>query len=149
LSIQDRLRAVRGQESRATFAARFGVHYRSVANYESDRDPPVSYVQAIADRLGVRLEWLITGRGPVRQGEDDVSLLPEKIAYAVSTAIEQYYGASTTSLDARASLLRAVAKYLLSIGVSDKTIPDRRSLVRMVEMTAGLLEVARTKERRR
>jgi hypothetical protein len=47
-------------------AAGADVSYSAVRNYHYDsREPPVSYLLRVADLVGVRFEWLATGRGPM------------------------------------------------------------------------------------
>jgi hypothetical protein len=90
------------------------------------------------------LEWLITGIGPMREGEEEPTFFQEKLAYCISVAIDQHYGSNfkETSLDSRAKVLRAVFKYLTGIGVTEESIPDRESLIGMVKLTGGLLGVS-------
>ena len=54
MSIAARLQQVRGAATRKEVAAHLGVHANSVANYEHGRDPPASYLTAIAERYGIR-----------------------------------------------------------------------------------------------
>ena len=148
MSIAARLQQVRGAATRKEVAAHLGVHANSVANYEHGRDPPASYLTAIAERYGIRPEWLLMGRGPMREGEQDPSLVAEQLAYAVSAAIEDYYGRSlaAVNLELRARVLRAVMDYLKQHRVTEKTIPDRTSLLSMVKLTGGMLGVRRNKD---
>jgi hypothetical protein len=144
VSIASRLRQVRGSTSRNEFGAKLSVHLNTVGNYEGDREAPVSYITAVAKAYGIRLEWLIYGTGSMREGEEEPTFFQEKIAYWVSLAIERRYGANLneTSLDTRAKILRAVSKYLITMGVTEQSIPDQASLVGMVTLTAGLLGAA-------
>jgi len=144
MTIAARLQQIRGEESRKAFGARMGVHPNTVGNYERDRDPPASYVAAVAARCGVRLEWLITGHGSVREDDEEPTLFHEQLAYAICAAIHACYGAGpgTPSRRDRARVLRAVTRYLLQIGVTEAAIPERADLVGMVKLTGGLLELA-------
>ena len=143
MSIASRLRQVRGTTPRKDFGARLSVHPNTVGNYESGREPPASYVAAVARSNNVRLEWLITGIGPMREGDEEPTFFQERLAYCISIAIGQYYGDNfnETPLDARAKILRAVFKYLTGMGVTGESIPDKDSLVGMVKLTGGLLGI--------
>jgi transcriptional regulator with XRE-family HTH domain len=44
----------------------FDVSESAVRNYDYDREPPASFLARVADVFGVRLEWLIAGRGEMR-----------------------------------------------------------------------------------
>ncbi|WP_097176415.1 helix-turn-helix domain-containing protein [Stappia indica] len=61
-----RLRDIRkalGDQDRADFAARLGLNKSTLANYErGEAEPPASALSAYA-RLGVSLEWLVSGEG--------------------------------------------------------------------------------------
>jgi transcriptional regulator with XRE-family HTH domain len=151
MTIAVRLHQMRGNLSRKDFSAQVGVHTNTVANYESGRDPPISYLMAVAKRYGVRLDWLITGQGLMRDGDDEPTFFAEKLSYAVGMAIDRYYGdaANSPSLDDRARVLRAVSKYLVGVGVREQRIPDRESLIGMVKLTGRLLGVATPRTVRR
>lgn len=48
-----------------------GGSYAAIRSYLAGKaDPPAAFIEAAADRLGVKLEWLWTGRGP-RHSEPD------------------------------------------------------------------------------
>lgn len=143
MTIAARLQQVRGDESRRTFSARVGVHPNTVGNYEKDREPPVSYVAAVAERYGIRLEWLISGRGPMRNGDEEPTYFQERLAVSICAAINGWYGEdpATPPLLDRARVLRSVTQYLLQIGVIEGGIPDGESLVGIVKLTGGLLGV--------
>lgn len=60
-----RLCAVRGTESQADFAARYGVSRSTLIRYEKDETPPdVSFVERLYSDKGLNPTWLITGHGP-------------------------------------------------------------------------------------
>ena len=55
------------------------VSYEAARNYHTHREPPAQYYAAVAERFGVRLEWLIRGGlGPVYQLDWEQQRLWEK-----------------------------------------------------------------------
>lgn len=58
----DRLKQLRGKESREDFAKRIGISSRSLVNYEQgDREPKIDIVKLICANLGISADWLIFG----------------------------------------------------------------------------------------
>lgn len=62
----------------------YEVSYQSVVNYQGfgkRREPPVRYLVRAADVLGVQLEWLITGEGPmIREQRPADFVVPEPLS---------------------------------------------------------------------
>ena len=51
---------------------RFGISRAAVAQWEAgDTNPGTAKLEGLADVLGVRLEWLAIGKGPMRPGDPD------------------------------------------------------------------------------
>ena len=65
----DRLRALVGEQSIREYAKRLGVNYQTVANYlTGTTEPNRAVLDRIAQLHDVRLDWLVAGRGPMRDG---------------------------------------------------------------------------------
>jgi len=150
MTVADRLREVRGARSRKELSVRLGVHANTVANYENGRQPPIDYLSALAERYGIRLQWLVTGQGPMRLDDDPPTLFAEKLTYSISIAIDRCYGDAqgSPSLEDRARVLRAVWKYVIGIGMTEEHLPEMESLLGMVRLTGDLLGVPVSKARR-
>lgn len=57
-----RLVELRGDSSREEFAAALGVHANTIGNYErGDRQPDTEFLGLLRERIGVDINWLITG----------------------------------------------------------------------------------------
>ncbi|MBT5414856.1 MAG: helix-turn-helix domain-containing protein [Rhodospirillaceae bacterium] len=58
--------------SQQKVADRFGISRAAVAQWEAeDTNPGTAKLEGVAEILGVRIEWLTTGRGPIGAGETD------------------------------------------------------------------------------
>lgn len=67
----DRLRALVGDQSIREYAKRLGVNYQTVANYlTGTTEPNRAILDRIAQLHDVRLDWLVAGRGPMRDVAD-------------------------------------------------------------------------------
>lgn len=86
----------------------------------------------------------------MRVDDDPPTYFAEKLTYSISVAIDRYYRdvAGPPSLDDRAQVLRAVWKYVISLGVREENLPDVETLVGMVKLTGGILGVPAPKGRR-
>lgn len=142
MSIENRLREVRGLLSRKEFATRMGIHANSVANYENGRDPPASYIARVAERQGVAVGWLLEGAGQRDRGAA-AQALDARRAYAIASAIHRAFGddLNVINLDDRARLLEATNTYLVTIGVTESLLPAMEPLEELVRLTASLLGI--------
>ena len=75
-TIQERLDHLRQALGYATLtdwhdrvAEDYECSYQAIRRWHSDREPPISYVDAVARIGNANLEWLIRGEGPVLAGE--------------------------------------------------------------------------------
>ena len=141
MTLGERLRLVRGAESQKAFAAALGVHENSVANAERRNSATQAYLLRLAEVRQINLHWLLTGQGTMRIDEPAGSLLPEKLALALTDALRVAYGARYASvpLDTRARALRAGAAYLRAIGVTEDTLPDTEALARLIKLTIEVM----------
>ncbi len=65
-SFASRLRLLREKESRENFAKKLGLSPRALVNYENGtRVPKSNLVSQICARLGININWLLTGKGPM------------------------------------------------------------------------------------
>lgn len=63
-TIGNRLKQVRGKLSGEQFAAQFGLNAQTIYRYErGTRKPGTKFLQMVANKTGVSLEWLIAGDG--------------------------------------------------------------------------------------
>lgn len=59
-----RLVELRGDATREDFASALGVHANTIGNYErGDRQPDTDFLGLLRERVGVDINWLITGEG--------------------------------------------------------------------------------------
>lgn len=59
-----RLKLLRGDDSQATFAQKFGILQTEVSKYERlEIRPPLEYLEAICRTRRVNMTWLVTGKG--------------------------------------------------------------------------------------
>lgn len=61
--------AVRLAGSKGGLAAKTGIKERTLGYLLAGQDAKLSQLRRISDGVGIRLEWLATGRGPLREGE--------------------------------------------------------------------------------
>lgn len=79
--IGERLGELRGQNSRDTFAEKLGVHKNTIGNYErGDRQPEITFLQSLHERLDVNLNWLLTGDGAPYEEHGEFAHSTEQIA---------------------------------------------------------------------
>jgi len=66
-TLGDRIKFVRGQETQEAFAAKIGVSKGSLGGYERNENSPSSdAVLKICSGADISVEWLMTGRGSIR-----------------------------------------------------------------------------------
>jgi len=66
----ERLKTIRGSQSREAFASAFNVHPNTLARWEkNERSPDVAFVQRIAKDKGVNPNWLLLGEGVAYDSE--------------------------------------------------------------------------------
>ena len=63
-TIGNKIREIRGKESRSEFAARFDIHPNTLMRWEKDeRSPDVEFIKKVALSYQISPEWLISDRG--------------------------------------------------------------------------------------
>lgn len=76
--IASRLKRVRGKRSAKDFAALIGCSMQTIYRYEwGERVPDDHFLQMVANKTGVSLEWLIAG-----EGSPDLSVLEAREEYS-------------------------------------------------------------------
>jgi transcriptional regulator with XRE-family HTH domain len=141
MTLGDRLKLVRGTVSQKAFAAELSVHENTVSNAERRDSAPQEYLLKLAGVRGVNLHWLLTGRGAMRIGDVDASLLLEKLSLALADALRVAYGPryGNVPLETRARALRAGVSYLRAIGVTEDSLPDTDALARLLRLTIDVM----------
>ncbi|MGS3185513.1 XRE family transcriptional regulator [Aeromonas taiwanensis] len=80
---KNRLESIIGTESARSFALRAGMADTTLRQYLNGRsEPNMSQLIKIADTAGVRIDWLVTGRGPKEDVQDE-SLNPDGLDKAL------------------------------------------------------------------
>lgn len=66
-TLGERIKSARGNISQETFSRALGISKGSLGFYERNENlPNTDVVLKICSKTGVRLEWLLTGHGPMR-----------------------------------------------------------------------------------
>ncbi len=68
--LRQRLLILKGSRSIKDFANVLDLPISTVYYYLNGREPPVSFIKRVSDRLGVREEWLLTGKEPIFKNEE-------------------------------------------------------------------------------
>lgn len=62
----ERLKAIRGKQSRDDFATQLGIHAQTLYRYEKgERNPDIDFIRSVVEKIGVELEWLVFGGNSV------------------------------------------------------------------------------------
>lgn len=70
MTIAERLKSVRGKESRESFAQKIGVHAQTLYRYEQGgRDLDSGVITSICKGFDISPAWLLFGEGSMRPGE--------------------------------------------------------------------------------
>ena len=73
--------AVAASGGNKAVSARSGVPLGTLNNYLGGRDMKASPLVALAEATNVRLEWLATGRGPMRPGAESAAPPPPPVGF--------------------------------------------------------------------
>jgi len=63
MSIENRIKMIRGSLTQKRFAEKIGVHIGTVQLYETGNIPKGDVLQRICENFGVNINWLLTGKG--------------------------------------------------------------------------------------
>lgn len=92
-SLHERLRIVAGQRSYRSLAEITGQNTETVRRYMLGAAPSIEFVSSMCDRFGVSAEWMLTGRGPMREKDGRRHALstssPSDLLAAVAGALEK------------------------------------------------------------
>lgn len=77
-TLGSRIKFVRGAETQEAFAAQIGISKGAIGGYERDANSPsADVVLKICSGTNISVEWLMTGRGPMRPGEERAISTPQ------------------------------------------------------------------------
>src|SRR5204862_1678486 len=93
MTLGERLKLVRGASSQKAFAAELRIHENTVSNAERRNSATLEYLLRLAALRNINLHWLLTGQGAIRFGDNDGSLLQEKMHLALAEALRVAYDA--------------------------------------------------------
>ena len=83
MSLNERLKQLRGSMSQVAFAKLVGASQSSIVNYEKGRLPDSGFIESVCNRFGVTADWLLFGVGDQKVSnmsdilEDGKKQLPE------------------------------------------------------------------------
>jgi len=67
-TIGQRLKQIRGKESRESFAKRFGVHRNTLGRWEAgERSPDFSFIVEVTKAYEFAPDWVLLGQGPKKR----------------------------------------------------------------------------------
>lgn len=91
--------AVAEAGGRKPVAERAGVPFGTLVGYLEGGEMKLSNAEALADATGVRLEWLASGRGPMREGDpgNDLVIPPAAALPATGTVEIKRYDAGASA----------------------------------------------------
>ena len=77
-TLGSRIKFVRGAETQEAFAAQIGISKGAIGGYERDANSPsADVVLKICSGTNISVEWLMTGRGPMRPSEEPSVATPQ------------------------------------------------------------------------
>ncbi|MDI6801480.1 MAG: helix-turn-helix transcriptional regulator [Thermodesulfovibrionales bacterium] len=65
MDYKTRIKILKGSRSTKEFSSLLGIPMTTLHTYLNGREPSVNFIKRVHDKLNVRVEWLITGRGPI------------------------------------------------------------------------------------
>lgn len=133
-TLADRLRKLRGNDSRRVFSLKYGIHEQSLIRYEKGiRTPDNEIIHRIADGEKVSFNWLRSGEGPMHiedgsGGTGDMSPVLE-IQQKLTEALQRGLAAQ----ERIASLLEDKAELLLELERARMDVERRERRIRDLE----------------
>mgnify|MGYP001434154512 CR=1 FL=1 len=85
--LHDRLREAGGSKSYRHIGELTGTHPETVRRYMQGQAPAVEFVAAFAHAMGLNIDWLLTGRGPMKAADVKAHTLGEANASELLTAM--------------------------------------------------------------
>ncbi|MFG0326058.1 MAG: hypothetical protein ACF8SC_02150 [Phycisphaerales bacterium JB037] len=90
--LHERMRAAVGARTFRHLSELTGTHHETVRRYMQGQAPSVEFVSALCGALGLNANWMLTGRGPMRQAEVRAASLQQadasELLAAMATTIE-------------------------------------------------------------
>ena len=68
-SLHDRLSAAAGELTYRAISDMTGVHAETVRRYMQGQSPSIEFVAKLCGALGISGEWMLTGKGPMREAD--------------------------------------------------------------------------------
>jgi len=123
-SVHERIHLAAGGRSCGQVAKLTGTHAETTRRYLRGQMPSVEFIAGFADGVGVNLEWLITGRGPMNRPESQPTM-PASILEVVDRSISaledirrQLKGVTVASSMTGRAAWRATGQRLSSSGAA-------------------------------
>lgn len=85
--LHERLREAGGSKSYRHIGELTGTHPETVRRYMQGQAPAVEFVAAFAHAMGLNIDWLLTGRGPMKAADVKAHTLGEANASELLTAM--------------------------------------------------------------
>jgi transcriptional regulator with XRE-family HTH domain len=74
-AVLERLSVVLGAKTSQSLAEQLGVSPQTVSSWKGRESVPYAQCVEVAERYAVSLDWLLTGEGPMRRGEEGQAAL--------------------------------------------------------------------------
>lgn len=140
-TLGERLRqAVRAAGGNQAVAEKSGVPLGTLGGYLSGGEQKLSNTVALAEACGVTVEWLATGRGPMRPGEAPPP--PPPPAETAEPSVFNAYG--TMDIDALAECAEAI---FLQMGTMGITKPPLRRVIQAALLLYDELLTVRARQK--
>ena len=97
MSIADRIAILRGQKTLNEFARENQTTPQNIHRYEKGRNPSADFLASLASQ-GININWVLTGKGPVRLKKNakseivlasELETLPEELRDALRAAVRE------------------------------------------------------------
>ena len=99
MSIADRIAILRGQKTLNEFARENQTTPQNIHRYEKGRNPSADFLASLASQ-GININWVLTGKGPVRLKKkknakseivlaSELETLPEELRDALRAAVRE------------------------------------------------------------
>lgn len=148
MGVSDRIRQIRGELSRRSFAQRIDVIDSTLGNYEQGQSlPNVDVAARICKEFEVNPEWLLLGTGPMRAGEDSAFMQQESATSKLDVdLLRQVLSTLDDFLEENGFTLRNYEKYIIGGGIYN-AIAGEKDSTRAALRTISLLKEAFVKFR--